>query len=117
LAVVQSVLAGAGRAVRLFVNRGFSFWPQLAGLDAVLLEELTPAIADRLGAAAQLWVREQVVPAVRAARSGGAACFGLTYEAGPETTPAGEAARELAELTDGVLRGCRSLDKWPEEFR
>jgi hypothetical protein len=117
LAVVQSVRAGAGRAVRLFVNRGFSFWPQLAGLDAVLLEELTPAIADRLGAGDQLWVREQVVPAVRAARSGGAACFGLTYEVAPETAPTGEAARELAELTDGVLRGCRSLDEWPEEFR
>jgi hypothetical protein len=117
LAVVQSVLAGAGRPVALFVNRGFSFWPRLPGLEAVLLEELTPAIADRLGGEDQLWIREQVVPAVRAARSGGAACFGLSYEAGPEPTPAGLAARELAELTDGVLHGRRSLDEWPEELR
>jgi hypothetical protein len=117
LAVVQSVQAGAGRPVGLFVNRGFSFWPRLAGLDAVLLEELTPALADRLGDGDQRWVREQVVPAVRAARLGGAACFGLTYETGPQAPPAGAAARELAELTDGVLRGRRSLDQWPEELR
>jgi len=117
LGVVQAVLASAGRPVGLFVNRGFAFWPRLPGLDAVLLEELTPALADGLGADDQLWVRERVVPAVRAARDGGAACFGLTYERGPEAPPAGDAARELAELTDGVLRGCRSLDQWPEDFR
>jgi hypothetical protein len=126
LAVVQAVLTAAGREVGLFVNRGFACWPRLAGLsapagparlDAVLLEELTPALADRLGAGDQQWIREQVVPAARAARSGGAACFGLTYEPGPEAPPAGDAARELAALTDGVLRGCRSLDQWPEDFR
>jgi hypothetical protein len=117
LAVVRSVRARAGRPVRLFVNRGFCFWPRLRGLDAVLLEELTPALADGLGAGDQLWVTEQVVPAVAAARRGGAACFGLTYEAGPDAAPAGEAARQLAELTDGILRGCRSLDQWPEELR
>jgi hypothetical protein len=117
LAVVKSVLAGAGRPAGLFVNRGFAFWPRLPGLDAVLLEELTPALADGLNAGDQLWVREQVVPAVAAARAGGAACFGLTYEPGPEAPPAGDAARELAELTDGVLHGCRSLDQWPEDFR
>jgi hypothetical protein len=117
LQVVQAVLAGAGREVGLFVNRGFAFWPRLPGLDAVLLEELTPALADRLEAGDQAWIRARVVPAVRAARSAGAACFGLTYEPGPETSPAGAAARELAELTDGVLRGRRSLDQWPEDFR
>ena len=84
LSVVQAVCSSAGRPISLFVNRGFAFWPRLGGLDAVLLEELTPALADRLDAGDQLWVREQVVPAVRAARSSGAACFGLTYEAGPE---------------------------------
>ena len=46
----------------------------------MLLEELTPALADGLDAGDQLWVREQVVPAVAAARRRGAACFGLTYE-------------------------------------
>jgi hypothetical protein len=117
LAVVSSVLAGAGRPAGLFVNRGFAFWPRLAGLDAVLLEELTPALADGLGADDQQWIREQVVPAARAARRGGAACFGLSYEPGPEAPPSGAAARELAELTDGVLHGCRSLDQWPEDLR
>jgi hypothetical protein len=117
VSVIQSVATAASRDVRLFVNRGFSFWSQLPNIDAVLLEELTPGLVDRMAADDQLWVEQQVLPAVRQVRRSGAACFGLTYQPGPETGPRGAVSRELAELTDGVLCGRRALDEWPEELQ
>ena len=115
--VVDSVTTAAGRDVRLFVNRGFWFWPRLPNIDAVLLEDLTPGLVDHLNPADQLWVEQQVLPAVRQVRRRGAACFGLTYQPGPEAGPQCPVSRQLAEMTDGVLLGRRALDEWPEEFR
>jgi hypothetical protein len=115
--VVDSVAMASSRSVRLFVNRGFWFWPRLPDIAAVLLENLTPGLVDRMNPADQLWVRQQVLPAVRQVRRRGAACLGLTYQPGPEAGPQGAVSRQLAEVTDGVLVGRRALDEWPEEFQ
>ena len=115
--VVQSVNKAARREIRLFVNRGFPFLSRLSNIDAVLLEELTPGLVDRMTAGDQHWVDRQVLPVLRQVRRRGAACFGLSYEPPPETEPQSAASRKLAQLTDSVLHGRRSLDVWPEGLR
>jgi hypothetical protein len=117
IAVVNSVRAQAGREVRLFVNRGFALWPRLAEIDAVLLEEITPGLVDRMTATDVSWVEQCVLPAARDVRRRGAAVFGLTYEPAPEGPPRHAVSAELAHLSDGILHGCRSLDIWPEEVQ
>lgn len=112
---VSSVRAQAGRDVRLFVNRGFPLWPRLPDIDAVLLEQITPGLVNRMTETDVAWVEQDVLPAVRAVRERGAAVFGLTYEPTLETDPCCAASVELANLSDSVLHGCRSLDIWPEE--
>ena len=117
LRTVRALLAGAGREVALFVNRGFALWPRLPGLDAALLEEITPGLVDRMAGPDADWVGRCVLPAVRQARAGGTAIFGLSYDPAPESTPARPAAAELAALCDAVVHGNRSLDIWPEDVR
>jgi hypothetical protein len=117
LAVVSSVLEQAGRPVRLFVNRAFALWRQLACIDAVLLEELTPGLVNGMSPDDVRWVQQCVLPAVREVRRRGAAVFGLTYQPSPEASPLLPASAKLAALCDGVLHGRRSLDIWPEEVR
>jgi hypothetical protein len=113
--VVSALRAQAGRDVSLFVNRGFSLWPRLSGISAVLLEEITPGLVDRMPEHDVAWVEAHVLPAVRTVAGRGAAVFGLTYEPALEAAPQRRASMELAALFDGVLHGRRALDTWPEE--
>jgi hypothetical protein len=115
VAVVRSLRSQAGRELSLFVNRGFALWPLLPGISAVLLEEITPGLVDRMPGPDVAWVEDHVLPAVRTVSSGGAAVFGLSYEPGPEAEARCRAAAELASLLDGVLHGRRALDTWPED--
>jgi hypothetical protein len=117
IAVVSTVLEQAGRPVSLFVNRAFTLWPRLACIDAVLLEEVTPGLVNRMRGSEVRWVEECVLPAVHEIRRRGAAVFGLTYELAPEDPPRLPASARLAALCDGILHGRRSLDVWPEEVR
>ncbi|MGO8730058.1 MAG: hypothetical protein ACLPN6_23065 [Streptosporangiaceae bacterium] len=117
MAVISSVLAEAGQHVSLFVNRGFGLWPRMPGMDAVLLEEITPGLVDRMPEPDMTWVQRCVLPAVRQVRQRGTAIIGLTYETEPEQPPRCPAALELADLSDSLLHGCRSLDIWPKEVR
>jgi hypothetical protein len=117
LATVAALLARAGRAVALFVNRAFPLWPRLDPITAVLLEELTPGLVDRMSAQDRAWVERCVLPATRRVRQRGAAVFGLTYEPAPEQQPRRAVSAHLATLVDGIAHGCRSLDTWPEESR
>jgi hypothetical protein len=114
-AVVGSLRTQAGRPLSLFVNRGFALWPLRPGISAVLLEEITPGLVDRMPGPDVAWVEDHVLPAVRSISTGGAAVFGLSYEPGPETAARGRAAAELSTLLDGVLHGRRALDTWPED--
>lgn len=114
--VVSSVLAQAGREVSLFINRAFSLWPLLPGIDAVLLEEVTPGLVDSMPESELSWVEDNVLPAVKEIRRRGAAIFGMTYESDQEAPPRRAASIELAALLDDTVYGCRSLDIWPEEF-
>lgn len=117
VAVVRAVLAQSGRDVSLFVNRGFALWPRLPDIAAVLLEEITPGLVDRMPEPDVAWVEGSVLPAIRAVRERGAEIFGLSYEPPPEDLPRRAASAQLAELSDAVLHGCRSLDVWPEDLR
>ncbi|MGO9504491.1 MAG: hypothetical protein ACLPUO_23640 [Streptosporangiaceae bacterium] len=109
--------AAADAGIPLFVNRGFSFWPKLADLQAVLLEELTPGIVSALPPADIQWVERRVLPAVRRVRQRGVAVFGLTYEPEHASAPLTAAAARLAALTDNTIMTCRSVDQWPEDLQ
>jgi hypothetical protein len=115
LEVVGSVLAQAGRELRLFINRAFPLWPLLPGIDAVLLEELTPGLVDSMPECELSWVQDNVLPAVQEIRRRGAAIFGMTYEPRREAPPRRATSIRLAALLDDTLYGCRALDTWPEE--
>lgn len=115
--VVSSVLMQAGRDVSLFINRAFPLWPLLPGIDAVLLEGVTPGLVDCMSESELTWIEHNVLPAVQEVRQRGAAIFGLTYESLQEDPPRRAASIELAALSDDILYGCRSLDIWPEEIR
>lgn len=99
-----------------FVNRGFSLWPLIPRLDAVLLENLGPADLADLNGDQWRWLERHVVPSLHNARRAGAAAYTVSYRDRPAGGPSGEA---VTARRDPVSRFCNShltvplhLDSW-----
>jgi hypothetical protein len=84
------------RAPRWFVNRAFGLLDRVEGLDAVLLECLTPAVAAAMDVDGVRWVREVVLPALERAVLRGVSCHSLDYPDQPGLS-AGRTADEGVE--------------------
>jgi hypothetical protein len=100
-----------------FVNRGFELWPYIEGLEAVLLEDITPQLVAFQVVSEVRWVRDIVMPSVRDARARGIRIHSLGYrdqeDAEFERTPDSRLEHELAALIDSTTRGAeRSLNEW-----
>lgn len=100
-----------------FLNRAFGLWPLVEGLDAVLLEDITPALVGYELASGARWVRDVVIGGVRRARARGIHVHSIGYsdrEQIPEgLVPDQALAKELAELLDSVTTGAdRRLEEW-----
>jgi hypothetical protein len=106
-----------GREPGWFVNRGFELWPFIEGLDAVLLEDITPHLVAFRVISDVRWMREVVLDQVRTARARGVRVHSLGYrDQEPEDggrSPDRRLERELAALVDSITTGAgRSLDEW-----
>jgi len=100
-----------------FVNRAFDLWPLIEGLDAVLLEDITPELVAFEPVGRVRWVREIVIDNVRKARDRGVRIHSLGY-ADQESIRHGAARDEhleleLTGLVDSVTSGAdRRLSDW-----
>lgn len=112
LSEVQRVRGG----VRWFVNRAFPLWDRIAGLDAVLLEDMAPSVTRHAPAPEVQWVREQVLPALDAVRARGVAVHAVAYaDQTPLLVRAPDLAleRDLADRIDSVvLNSGRAAASW-----
>jgi hypothetical protein len=102
---------------RWFVNRGFELWPLIEGLEAVLLEDMTPYLVAFQVVSDVRWVRDVVLPGLREARARGVRVHSLGYldqeQEAAGRAPDRQLERELAGLVDSVTTGAgRSLDEW-----
>ena len=101
-----------------FVNRAFALWPRIEHLDAVLLEDITPDVAAHEDADAVRWIREEVLPEVRAVRQRGTTVHSMGYADQLSDPPPDRATDELlrtdlAALVDSVTDGAdRMLHDW-----
>lgn len=100
-----------------FINRGFALWPRIERLDAVLLEDITPHIAAHEAPDTVRWLREHVLPQVRAARARGIPVHAMGYHdqhgALPDVAPDNLLQVELGRLVDSVTDGAdRMLHDW-----
>ncbi|MCW2769577.1 MAG: hypothetical protein JWR27_1010 [Aeromicrobium sp.] len=99
-----------------FINRGFSLWPRIEHLEAVLLEDISPDLAARAPTAMVRWIHEQVLPAVRAVRRRGVRVHSMDYADQQESlgvAPDENLRAEVAGLVDSVTSGAdRQLHDW-----
>jgi hypothetical protein len=104
-----------------FVNRGFALWGRIERLEAVLLEDISPAVSSREPVATVRWLREDVLPRVREVRARGVRVHALSYadqEPGPGGTDADPAADlrlhdQVRDVVDSVTTGAdRNLHVW-----
>lgn len=99
-----------------FINRAFALWPRVEHLEAVLLEDISPDVAAHEPPATVRWMREQVLPAVRAVRQRGTRVHAMDYadQHGRADGPADEGLRvEVAGVVDSVTTGAdRMLHEW-----
>ena len=106
-----------GKEPGWFLNRAFSLWPLVEGLDAVLLEDITPALIGYESVSGVRWVREVVLQGVRQVRARGIHVHSIGYS-DHEKIPEGRIpdpvlTKELAELVDSVTTGAdRRLEEW-----
>ena len=116
LAFLQRVQDGADREIRWFVNRAFSLWDRIRALDAVLLEDIAPAITRHAPVDEVRWMRAEVLPAVDAARERGVAVHAVAYadqEGMHSAAPDLALERDLAERLDSVTTGvARDAASW-----
>lgn len=100
-----------------FVNRAFDLWPMIEGLDAVLLEDITPRLVSFEPASRIRWIRDVVIDSVQKARHRGVRIHSLGY-ADQESTRDGTARDEALEaeleaLVDSTTIGAdRRLSDW-----
>ena len=110
------VTSQLGHEPAWFLNRGFGLWPRIEHVEAVLLEDITPEISAAQPPAYVRWVREEVLPAVRAVRQRGVRVHSLGYRDQEPTVPVlvDESLRvELATVVDTVTTGAdRQLHEW-----
>jgi hypothetical protein len=100
-----------------FVNRAFALWPLIEGLDAVLLEDITPELVAYEPAGRIRWMRDVVLENARKARRRGVRIHSLGYadQEGIRTGMARDESleKELNELVDSVTTGAdRQLSDW-----
>lgn len=138
--LLQAIAKSAGG--RLILNRGFRFWPELAKLDAVLLENVGPYDIARLTAPGCeqdiRWLHHQLsayLPSLHPSGSASQGCvrktavpvYTLSYAAEPFRPASLPAERvmplylELKALLDGYVRrhlhSNQALDRWSKPFQ
>lgn len=117
LAVLSELALRARQDYTLFLNRAFPLWKDVANMEAVLLEELSPSAVDRLLPQDQEWVRRMVLPHVRKARKAGVFVASIDYAPASGSQPTSRASSELAAVVHDTLTLSRALDQWPEELQ
>lgn len=116
LAFLRKVQDAADRPVRWFVNRAFPLWDRIAGLDAVLLEDMAPTITRHAPVSEVRWLRTAVFPAVDAARERGVAVHAVAYADQEDlhaAAPDLALQQDLADRLDSVVTGLgRTASSW-----
>ncbi|MFD1720159.1 hypothetical protein [Amnibacterium endophyticum] len=117
LRFLRLVEDGAERPVRWFVNRAFALWDRIAGLDAVLLEDMAPSVTRHAPVGEVRWIRETVLPAVDAARAREVAVHAVAYadqeglsSAAPDLVLQQDLGRRLDSVVTGLARTASSWE-------
>lgn len=115
--LLTEVEARAGRQFSWFVNRGFFAWPWLCQIDAVLLEELSPADIAAMSQDRREWVITEVLPALTTIAPSSTRTFALTYQDDVSGHPEVWPSAAIATYVDEVIVGTPSLDAWPKGWQ